>query len=69
MKQFFLLIVVTLVVLILFGCTEKYPNKTSSSTPTLAQSNCEGCHLDKEVLQQVADPLPPDTSGGDSGEG
>jgi hypothetical protein len=64
--KFFIISIFTL--LFLFGCTEKYPNKIESGEPVLTGSNCEVCHLDKELLKEVADPLPP--SGGEgSGEG
>jgi outer membrane biogenesis lipoprotein LolB len=59
MKQMNFFIIASLALLFLLGCTEKYPNKTESSTPVLGQSNCEVCHLDKELLKEVADPLPP----------
>jgi hypothetical protein len=67
MDQMKFFIIVALTLLFLIGCTDKYPNKTESDAPVTAQSNCEVCHLDKELLEEVADPLPPEN--GESGEG
>ena len=67
MKQLKFFIISILAMLFLFSCTEKYPNKTESGTPILSDSNCEVCHLDKELLKEVADPIPPAPPG--SGEG
>ena len=66
-----LLSVVFVIFVVLAGCTEKYQPEEPGSQ-TLAQltktSGCIDCHLDENLLQQVATPLPPDT-GGSSGEG
>ena len=59
MKQFLLFIFISLFLFTIMGCTEKYPNKTESGIPVVGQGNCEVCHLDKELLKEVADPLPP----------
>jgi hypothetical protein len=68
MKQIFLFHVIVLFLLTIIGCTEKYPNKAESGgEPVVGQSNCVVCHLDKELLQEVADPLPPQPPG--DGEG
>jgi len=53
------------------GCVEKYqPGEPGSQIlDQLSQtSGCVDCHLDENLLLQVATPLPPDT-GGSSGEG
>ena len=59
--------VVWICLLLMVGCTEKYPNKTDEA-PGITSGGCELCHLDAEMLKAVAIPNPPDT-GGDSGEG
>jgi len=59
MKHTNFFIIASLALFFLLGCTEKYPNKNESSTPVLTGSNCEVCHLDKELLKEVANPLPP----------
>ena len=68
MKQMLLFIFVALFLLSIIGCTEKYPNKAESGKESVVgQSNCVVCHLDKELLKEVADPLPPQPPS--SGEG
>jgi hypothetical protein len=67
MKQMKYFIISVLAFLFLYGCTEKYPNHTEDGGPVLTGSNCEVCHLDKDLLKEVAEPLPP--SNGESGEG
>lgn len=67
MKQFIQFILITMLFLVLTGCSEKYPNRTESSIPVIAGSNCAVCHLDKELLKEIATPLPPQPP--DSGEG
>jgi hypothetical protein len=69
MNQMKFFIISNLMLLFLFGCTEKYPNKIESGDPVLTGSNCEVCHLDKDLLKEVADPLPPPPGGEGSGEG
>ena len=68
MNQMKIFIISVIALLFVFGCTEKYPNITDDGAPVLTGSNCEVCHLDKELLKEVADPLPPDEGEG-SGEG
>ena len=68
MQKFIYVLLVGLIFILYLGCTEKYPSDSTEAPPVLAQNNCAGCHLDKELLQKVADPLPPD-DGDDSGEG
>ena len=54
--------------LLLSGCTEKYPSDTDENGPVLTQGNCVACHTDQDLLKQVADPVEPPEDG-DSGEG
>ncbi|OQX96064.1 hypothetical protein B6I21_02200 [candidate division KSB1 bacterium 4572_119] len=64
-KFSFLLIVICMLIF-QWGCTEKYepvPSKFSASEET----SCTHCHLNAALLEEVADPLPPDE--GESGEG
>lgn len=44
-----------------WGCTDKYEPITASG------SSCVHCHLNADLLREVADPLPP--SDGEAGEG
>ena len=67
MNQMKFFIISILVLLFLYGCTEKYPNMNESGDPVATGSNCEVCHLDKELLKEIADPIPP--KEGESGEG
>ena len=69
MKQMKFFIISLIMLFFLNACTEKYPNKVDSGNPVLTGSNCEVCHLDKELLKEVADPLPPPPGGEGSGEG
>jgi len=39
------------------GCTEKYPSE-SRDFSAVEESGCTVCHLDAELLKEVADPLP-----------
>ncbi len=57
-----------LVSLLIMACEEKYDNNLSDNIfSSESQSSCEGCHLNKELLAKVAEPL--DDDGGESGEG
>lgn len=56
-----------LMILIFLACQEKIDNDPSSIFADTNQSGCEGCHLDKELLAKVADPI--DAGGEPSGEG
>jgi len=53
-------------VILFLNCTEKYPSELEKFTQE-QESSCTSCHLDFELLKEVADPLPPDE--GHSGEG
>ena len=50
-----------------WGCTEKY-EAAASKFAAIEESSCTHCHLNKAILEEVATPLPPDTSG-EAGEG
>ena len=67
MNQMKFFIISALLIILMMGCTEKYPNKTEAGDPVLTGSGCEVCHLDKDLLKEVADPIPP--KEGDGGEG
>ena len=69
MKVKIVFVFFTLFALIIFyfGCTEKY-EPTSNDFSSLEKTSCTHCHLDKNLLEEVAEPLPPDTSEA-SGEG
>ena len=59
-------VLLMLVLFIISSCTDKYdpPNDTMS----LAKgSGCVDCHTDKDLLKEVADPLPPPSGGGGEG--
>ncbi len=60
------LLLLSLVLIFVWGCTDKNkpaPNIFSSAE----ESSCTHCHLDANLLKQVATPLPPHE--GESGEG
>ena len=44
-------------ILLCAGCTEKYPSGTKDFSK-VQESSCTVCHLDAELLEAVADPLP-----------
>ena len=68
MKKIIFYSVSSLILLFYAGCTEKYPNKTEGGdVPVLAQGSCVECHTDKELLKELATPIPPPS--GESGEG
>ena len=49
------------------ACQEKIDNDPSNIFADVDQSGCEGCHLDKELLAEIAEPL--ESGGEPSGEG
>jgi len=52
-----ILLLSLLVLALMWGCTDKYepaPSKFASGE----ESGCTSCHLDKSLLEQVAEPLP-----------
>jgi hypothetical protein len=57
-----------LILLVLLGCSEKYPVSESEDISKTVSDGCSSCHLDKELLQEVAIPLVPPENG-ESGEG
>lgn len=63
---FSLLIMSLFVVIMHWGCTDKY-KPTEGVFSASEESSCTHCHLNASLLKEMATPLPPDT--GDSGEG
>jgi len=60
------LLIMSLSILMLhWGCTEKY--KPIQGVFSASESSCAYCHLNSNLLKEVATPLPPDE--GESGEG
>jgi len=57
-----------LILLALLGCSEKYPVSESDDISKDVGDGCNVCHLDKELLQEVATPIP-SPENGQSGEG
>jgi hypothetical protein len=66
MKRFILHTALIIVVLSVFSCKEKYEEDTESFAE-LSQSSCVSCHIDKDLLEEVADPLPETGEGGGEG--
>jgi hypothetical protein len=56
-KSISLLIIFMLIFLLLNGCTEKYP-QGEKNIFALQTSSCTYCHLNSDLLKEVADPLP-----------
>ena len=56
-----------LIILIFLACQEKIDNDTSNIFADMDQSGCEGCHLNKALLAEVAEPI--ESGGESSGEG
>ena len=52
--------------LVYMSCTEKYPPQMSKYGE-VKESGCTACHLDADLLKEVADPLPGDENH--TGEG
>ncbi len=50
----------------LSGCTDKY-KPTANQFASLEKSSCTHCHLNAELLKDIANPIPDDN--GESGEG
>jgi len=67
-KLSFIVLILLLLGMLLLSCTDKYPVVNDGDLAQTSGSGCVDCHTDKELLKQVAAPLPPDT-GGSSGEG
>lgn len=66
-KLSFIVLILMLLGILLISCTEKYPVVNDGQLAKVTGSSCVDCHTDKDLLKQVATPLPPDT--GSSGEG
>jgi hypothetical protein len=56
-----------LMIALFMACQEKIDNDPSNIFADVDQSGCEGCHLDKELLAEIAEPL--ESGGEPSGEG
>jgi hypothetical protein len=54
-----------IILALIWGCTDKYHPAPTQFAAT--ESSCTNCHLNKTLLEQVADPLP--ESGEPAGEG
>jgi len=65
--KLFILFILISVMTFYFGCTDKY-EPAPELFSTIEESSCTNCHLNYSLLEQVATPLPPDTSES-SGEG
>jgi hypothetical protein len=66
--RFNLLIILSLVAIAmtLFNCTDKYPPAPAEQVWQFAsQSSCVTCHLNKELLKQVATPVEPPSESGE----
>ncbi len=62
-----LLLLFGFILVFYWGCTDKY-EPAPSKFAALEESSCTHCHLNQDLLKEVATPLPPDTSG-EAGEG
>jgi hypothetical protein len=56
-----------LIILVFMACQEKMENDPSNIFADVDQSGCEGCHLDKALLAEIAEPI--ESGGESSGEG
>lgn len=65
----FLLIPFLLIAFAFFSCQEKKSDiaQKEGLYEVTQQSSCVGCHTNKALLEQVAEPL--ENGGGDAGEG
>jgi hypothetical protein len=66
MKRLILFCAMIIIVLSVFSCKEKYEEETETFA-ALSQSGCISCHMDKDLLEEVADPI--EYSGEGGGEG
>lgn len=66
MKRSMLFSAMIIIVLSVFGCKEKYEEETETFA-ALSQSGCVSCHMDKDLLEEVADPI--EYSSENGGEG
>ena len=56
-----------LMIALFMACQEKIDNDPSNIFADVDQSGCEGCHLNKALLAEVAEPI--ESGGESSGEG
>lgn len=70
LKQVISVLILSVILLFFItNCTDKTPVDDNRDMLALVdQSSCVNCHLNEDLLKQVADPLP-DTGGEGSGEG
>ena len=61
------IVVFLLLLFLVFSCREKVSNEGINSFTSLDNSSCVGCHTDKDLLAEVAEPL--EDAGGEAGEG
>lgn len=66
MKRIILFSALIVLFLSVYSCKEKYEEETESFA-ALSQSGCVSCHMDKDLLEEVADPLPETGEGGGEG--
>ena len=45
-----------IILALIWGCTDKYQPAPTQLAKT--ESSCTSCHLDKALLEEVADPIP-----------
>ena len=60
-KIFPVLFILFVLTIFYFGCTDKY-EPTANVFSSLEKTSCTHCHLDANLLEEIATPLPPDTS-------
>ncbi len=65
MKSISFSLLILVLVLFSWQCTEKYP--ASGGSVISSADGCVACHTNADLLKEVATPLPP--PGGDAGEG
>ena len=58
------LVLLATFVILLMSCTDKYPAPTEKFS--LEENSCTNCHLNSDLLKEVAEPLP--DTGGETGE-
>ena len=65
MRNIILVVVLlTTSVILLMNCSDKYPAPVEKFT--LEENSCTSCHLNADLLKEVAEPIP--DTGGDTGE-
>jgi hypothetical protein len=59
-------IFIVFVLFFISSCTDKYEAPSENIAQT-GESGCVDCHMDVDLLKEVADPLPPPSGGGGEG--